>query len=211
MKKYKVYLFDFDGTLFDTSLALQMVFKKSYEAVGVTIREDQVAWLSRVPLPESYKELNAPTDLASKKIFYDKIEETVNSEESVNLSEYFPETEEFFKYVKTHNISIGIVTSNNSRHVRDILNHFDLPLEMFKVIIGNVEAPRPKPDPLPVQVALKELGIKDHLEDIVYVGDSPNDCLSAINAGISYIYLDRENNGLYKDKSITNLMELFND
>ncbi len=211
MIKHKVYLFDFDGTLFDTSLALEMVFKEAYAAVGVNVRKDQVGWLSRVPLPESYRELNAPDDPESKRVFINVIEETLNSEESIALTKPFEETLEFIKFVKTHNISVGIVTSNNSNHVRDILKHFNIEPSLFKVIIGNVEAPVPKPDPLPINVALKELGISFNLQEVIYVGDSRNDCLSAINAGVDYCFLDRENRGHYKDKSIKNLMELFND
>ena len=210
MKNYKLYLFDFDGTLFDTSKALNMVFKKSFAKIGTIIHDDQITWLSRVPLKEAYEELNCPSDKEVIKEFIDAINENVDSKESINLTETFDETMEFISYAHRHNISIGIVTSNNSNHVKDILKHFDIPVDRFDVIVGNVEAPTPKPNPLPIQVALEMVNYNGDLQDVVYVGDSHNDCLSAINAGIDTYLLDRKQNSKEPYKKIKNLMELFN-
>ena len=209
MKHYKVYLFDFDGTLFDTSKALGYVFKAAYGAVGINIEDSQVMYLSRIPLPVSYEELHAPKDAASWKKFLDVIAETINSDKSVELSDPYPETMEFFKHAKENNLTIGIVTSNNSKHVKDVLSYHKIPLDDVAVIIGNQEAPVPKPDPMPINVALKALGMENHKEDVVYIGDAKNDCLSAINAGIDYYFLDREEQGHYPDRAIADLMELF--
>lgn len=209
MKKYKLYLFDFDGTLFDTSKALNMVFKVSFAKVGVQVRDDQITWLSRVPLPEACRVLNCPDDEASKKLFIDTINASVDSQESINLTELFEESIAFFDYVKKNNVHIGIVTSNNANHVKDILKHFNIPLSLFDVIVGNVEAPIPKPDPLPINVALKMALYDGELSDVVYIGDSHNDCLSAINANIDTYLLDRLGNSSEPYKKIKNLMNLF--
>ena len=210
MKRYKLYLFDFDGTLFDTSKALNMVFKVSFAKVGKVITDDQITWLSRVPLKEAYEELGCPSDEESIRTFIDKINESVDSKESINLTEMFPETKEFLEYAHEHDIKIGIVTSNNSNHVKDILRHFNIPSDYFTVIVGNVEAPTPKPSPIPVQVGLKMANYQGDLMDVIYVGDSHNDCLSAINAGIDNCLLDRHGTSKEKFKKIKNLMELFN-
>ena len=209
MKKYKLYLFDFDGTLFDTSLALNMVFKRSFAKVGCIIKDEQITWLSRVPLKEAYEELNCPSDEASIKLFIDTINESVDSKESINLTRMFDETLEFFRIAKKNNIDIGIVTSNNSNHVKDILNHFNIPVDLFKVIVGNVEAPIPKPNPLPINVALKMANYQGDLNDVIYVGDSHNDCLSAINAKVDTVLLDRTKSSKEKFKKIENLLNLF--
>ncbi|MCR5333005.1 MAG: HAD family hydrolase [Bacilli bacterium] len=209
MKRYKLYLFDFDGTLFDTSKALNMVFKVSFAKVGTTVTDDQITWLSRVPLFEAYEELGCPSDAASVKLFIDTINASVDSKESINLTELFHDTAEFLKYAKENDVHIGIVTSNNSNHVKDILNHFNIPTDSFDVIVGNVEAPTPKPDPLPINVALKMANYQGDLKDVIYVGDSHNDCLAAINAGVDHLLLDRHSNSTENFKKIKSLLDLF--
>ena len=209
MKRYKLYLFDFDGTLFDTSKALNMVFKVSFAKVGTTVTDDQITWLSRVPLFEAYEELGCPSDAASVKLFIDTINASVDSKESINLTELFHDTAEFLKYAKKNDVHIGIVTSNNSNHVKDILNHFNIPADSFDVIVGNVEAPTPKPDPLPINVALKMANYQGDLKDVIYVGDSHNDCLAAINAGVDHLLLDRHSNSTENFEKIKSLLDLF--
>ena len=104
---------------------------------------------------------------------------------------------------------LGIVTSNNVPHVRDVLRKFDMQKDFFTVLVGNREAPNPKPSPEPILKALEMINYKGDKKDICYVGDSLNDCISAVNAGIVPILLDRDDE--YKDvpyKTIKSLKEL---
>ena len=119
---------------------------------------------------------------------------------------------EFHNYVKEHDIKVGIVTSNNIPHVKDIYRVKDIDCSNFVVFIGNQEAQTPKPDPLPLNTALKTLNYDGDLMDVVYVGDSINDCLAADNAHIDSFLLDRDN--VYHDsgyKIIHSLMDLFKE
>ena len=65
--------------------------------------------------------------------------------------------------------------------------------DFFKEIVGNKEAPIPKPNPQPILKALEMLNYQGDKKDVCYVGDSLNDCLAATNAGITPILLDRDN------------------
>ena len=50
---------------------------------------------------------------------------------------------------------------------------------------------------------------KGDLKDVVYIGDSHNDCLAAINAGISYYLIERDEDRDLEFPKIYSLMELF--
>lgn len=54
--------------------------------------------------------------------------------------------------------------------------------DRFEVIVGGDTAPSPKPDPAPLRLACRELGVDP--VDAVMVGDSPTDILAATRAGM---------------------------
>lgn len=209
MDKYLLYLFDFDGTLFDTLPSSKYVFRKAYENIGMSLDEEQVLGFTREPIPDSYKRLGGPREKFSS--FMDDIEKYVNSEESVRLTGIFDDTYDTIIDLRMDEADLGIVTSNNVPHVRDVLRKFDMQKDFFTVLVGNREAPTPKPSPEPILKALEMVGYKGDKKQVCYVGDSLNDCLSAVNAGIVPILLDRDDE--YKDapyqriKSLRDLLD----
>ena len=207
MQKFQLYLFDFDGTLFDTLPSSKYVFRKAYENIGFQFSEDDVLGFTREPIPDSYARLGAPKEKFGS--FMEDIEKYVNSQESVNLTGIYDDTYDTIIDLRMDEADLGIVTSNNVPHVRDILKKFDMQKDFFAVLVGNREAPNPKPSPEPILKALEMIGYKGDKKDVCYVGDSLNDCISAVNAGIVPILLDRD--GEYKDipyQTIKSLKEL---
>ena len=207
MQKFQLYLFDFDGTLFDTLPSSKYVFRKAYENIGFQFSEDDVLSFTREPIPDSYARLGAPKEKFDS--FMEDIEKYVNSQESVNLTGIYDDTYDTIIDLRMDEADLGIVTSNNVPHVRDILKKYDMQKDFFAVLVGNREAPNPKPSPEPILKALEMIGYKGDKKDVCYVGDSINDCISAVNAGIVPILLDRD--GEYKDvpyQTIKSLKEL---
>jgi len=207
MDKYQLYLFDYDGTLFDSLACSKWVFRTAYKQIGIELKEEDVLSLTREPITHSFKRLGAPAELWETFIFY--IDKYVMSSESVDLTDIYDDTYDTIIDLRMQEADLGIVTSNNVAHVREVLKKFDLQNDFFNVLVGVKEAPNPKPSPEPVLKALEMLGYKGDKKDVCYVGDSLNDCKSAVNAGVVPILLDR--NDEYKDapyKRIKSLREL---
>ena len=191
MQQFQLYLFDFDGTLFDTLPSSKYVFKMAYQSIGFTCNEEEVLGFTREPIPDSYARLGAPKEKFD--YFMEQIERYVNSKESVNLTNIFDDTYDAIIDLRMLEADLGIVTSNNVPHVRDVLRKFDMQQDFFNVLVGNREAPNPKPSPEPILKALEMINYQGDKKDVCYVGDSINDCLSAKEAGIVPILLDRNN------------------
>ena len=187
--KYDVFLFDFDGTLFDTLESSIYVFEEAYAHMGIKVDHDEVLGYTREPIPNSYVRLVGSMDGYDK--FIADIDRLVKSQKVTDMAVLYPDTARILKYLKDNKKLVGIVTSNSRIHVLDVLNRFDL-APYFDVIVGNEIAPIPKPNPAPILKALKLLNIKDK-EKVVYIGDALNDALAAVNAGVNPILLDRLN------------------
>ena len=190
MKAYKYYLFDFDGTLIDSIHSSEYVFMEAYKAIGITIKKEDVLGYTREPIPDSYKRLNAPEEKWG--LFAERILALGNSQKSVDLCDIYDDTYDTIADLRMAEATLGIVTSNNAPHVRDILRKFGLENLFFEVIVGNGEAPVPKPNPMPLNKALEMLGYGGDRSDVVYVGDSLNDVKAALAAHITPILLDRD-------------------
>ena len=201
LNEFDVFLFDFDGTLFDTLESSIYVFEEAYKHIGIKVNHDEVLGYTREPIPNSYKRLVGSMD--GYPSFIKDIDDLVHSQKVVDMTEIYSETAEILKFLKANKKTVGIVTSNSKKHVIDVLNKFGL-TSYFDVIVGNKEAPNPKPSPEPILKALELLG-EQNKEKVVYIGDALNDAIAATNAGVTPILLDRLNEfSEYKQYRIIN-------
>lgn len=191
MQKFLVYLFDFDGTLFDSLRACKYVFKKAYANLNIEINEEDVVGWTREPLPVSYARIGAPKEKFAS--FFKDVTNYVNSQESTALTDLYPDTYDTVIDLRMDEAELAVVTSNTASHVRDVLRKFDMQKDFFSVIVGNLEVKEVKPHPAPILKALEMLNYHGDLKDVCYVGDALNDCLAAVNAGVTPILLDRHN------------------
>lgn len=211
MKKYDLYLFDFDGTLFYTLPSLIDIFLGAFKEIGLNAKKEDCLRYSRIPLTESFAELGGTKEMVAP--FVEALERLIDDKQIMAKSEKYEESDAFFSYLNKNKIRAGIVTSNNKSHVLDMLIEFSVPLDTFEIIVGNKEAEGTKPDPRPILKALELAKIdKNDYSKVVYVGDALNDVLAAHNAGIDAVLLDRnkEFDDYPQYQRIYNLMELFN-
>lgn len=212
MREFKVYLFDFDGTLFNTEKSLIYVFEESFGAVGLSIDRNKVMEISRKPLPQTYQELHGDPLKIPK--FQQVLWDVNNSKKSAELITPYLETMMVLNYLNNKYLPCAIVTSNSIGHVYDVLDMQHMPRDLFQAYVGIKEITKIKPDPQSIFIALKKLGYREDLKDVCYVGDGLNDVLAAKNAGVTPILIDR--NDEYKDNDeidceiIHNLKELIN-
>ena len=196
-KDFEVYLFDFDGTLVDSHDSLTLVFAGAYSKVGVKVPDGYVRRLMRVPLYVGYSELNGPDDENSKQIFGLEIIRLLDDHEVLKATRPYSDTISVLTKLKEKGKTLGIVTSNNQKHVKEVLNFLNIDENLFSIIVGNQETKKHKPNPDPILKAMELLGIDDKSK-VTYVGDGLDDMRSAKNAEVTPILVDRLNE--YKDE-----------
>lgn len=208
MHKIKLCLLDFDGTLFNTIESLYPVFVNSFKEVGITIKDEDCLQLTRVRLSEGFHMHGGKDE--DIQIYYDAIEKYLNTKETVEATKLYKDTIEFLNKSKNASFDLGIVTSNNTVHVKDILKFFNIDEGLFKTYVGNRESRIHKPKPDPIFVALEQYGGDIEKEEVIYVGDAMADMQCAEAAGVIPVYLDRNNERL-SDKyiRITSLLDIF--
>jgi pyrophosphatase PpaX len=173
-------LFDFDGTLVDTT---EMIFQSMRHATSSVLGRDDLSreeLLANVgqPLPRQMEVLDAEKAELLLEAYRAHHEEHHDA-----LIGEFPGVDEALARLRTAGVRVVVVTSKRRRSVEMALEKFpglDLVVDRF-VTMEDTE--RHKPDPEPLLKGLELMGGITK-EQAAYVGDSPFDVQAAKAAGL---------------------------
>ena len=180
MNKYRLLLFDLDGTLCDTDeMIVQTMLEiyKSYKPLKVRTREE-LYYFSGPPIFETLKrefpdydpnEMHGVFRRVSK-AFYAPYVKAYQDEIKV------------LKALKEKGYLLGVVTNKGKALTTYSLEicHID---GLFDVVISADDVNIPKPNPDGVFKAMEQLKIKNK-QDVLYLGDNDIDYETASNAGV---------------------------
>lgn len=179
MHKYKVLLFDLDGTLCDTDeMLIQSFFAlyKKYRPAKIRTREELI-YFSGPPIKKTL--VDEFPDYSFEEI-YKAFQET-SRELYLPYVKAFDNEIETLKKLKEAGYLLGVVTNKGAPLTKYSLevSHID---GLFDVVISADDVNAPKPSPLGIDKALERLGIEDKGK-VLYIGDNDIDYETATNAG----------------------------
>ena len=180
MRKYKVLLFDLDGTLCDSDeMLIQSFFAlyKKYRPVKIRTREELI-YFSGPPIKKTlsdefpdypFEEIYKAFQVTSKELYRPYVKA-------------FDKEIETLKKLKEAGYLLGVVTNKGAPLTKYSLEvcHIE---DLFDVVISADDVNAPKPSPLGIDKALERLGIEDKGK-VLYIGDNDIDYETATNAGV---------------------------
>ena len=176
--RFRVVLFDLDGTLIDSGPIILASMQHAtrtvlgreiaYEELAATVGGQGLVSQMRALDPDRVDEL-----VEVYKEHNDPLHETL---------EAFDDFLDVLPRLRAEGRRLGIVTAKRHRTVGLALDRFPELAEQFEVVVGYEDTERHKPEPDPVLLALERLGVVP--AEAAYVGDSPFDIQAAKAAGV---------------------------
>jgi HAD superfamily hydrolase (TIGR01509 family) len=170
----RAVLFDWDGTLLNSYTSDTRAYLAMFRGMGINWT---VADLEGHYSPDWYRVFHAAGLPRSKWAAADRLWRRAYRKESPRL---LPGARRVLRTLD-RSFALALVTSGNRHRVRRQLREFEL-TDFFATCICGEDAPRRKPDPAPLQMALARLRLEP--ENCVYVGDAPEDIEMARRARV---------------------------
>jgi pyrophosphatase PpaX len=175
--RFRVVLFDLDGTLIDSG-----------PIILASMRHAAVTVLGREPDEELVRAaIGGPGLVAQMRdLDPDRVDELVEAYRAHNeplheTLESFDGVLDLLPVLRAEGRRLGIVTAKRRATVEFAFQRFPSLRDDIEVLVGADDTERHKPDPDPVLEALRRLDTA--AEDAAYVGDSPFDIRAAKAAG----------------------------
>ena len=173
-------LFDLDGTLADTVDLILRCYRHTMQVHRGEALPDEL-WLAGIgtPLRDQLQGFARDADEV------ERMAETYSSHQREIHDELvapFPGAVDLVRSLREEGSRIGVVTSKRRGMAERTLERCGL-AGLCDVLVGADDVVRGKPDPEPVLLALKLLGLEDRAEATLFVGDAPFDVRAGREAG----------------------------
>jgi pyrophosphatase PpaX len=181
-KKLKAVLFDLDGTLIDSIGLIVDAMHHAFEGFTGTVPADS-AWMAGIGTP-LFKQLalyaRSPEELELLREKY-RAYQFIHHD---NVIKEYPGTTVVLENLHQRGLVMGIVTSKGDELARRGLELTGI-AKYFPVVISADSVTKYKPEPEPVLLALKQLGV--NADEALMMGDSPHDISSGNSAHVQTI------------------------
>ena len=181
---YKLAIFDFDGTLVDSTPGIVDVMKIVIDEYKFEPKMlDEWSLLVGVPLPKQMeiilpdRDADFHLEVANR---YRAIYDTM----AVEICPPFADMMPMLETLQSEGVTITIATSKRRNLVEVVLDHHKI-TDMFKMVLGAQDVTNHKPHPESVHQTIQKLGIP--IAETVVIGDSVFDLDMARNAGADAI------------------------
>lgn len=184
MKRYTIYIFDFDYTLVDSSRGIVTCFRHVLGNHGHTgVTDTEIKRTIGKTLEESFSILTGITEAGTLADYKSEYVKAADVHMTANTF-FFPETIEVLETLKSQGAVLGIVSTKFRYRILDLFEktgHDGL----VDFIVGGEDVTAAKPDPEGLLLAIGRASGGGKSE-VLYVGDSVVDAATAQAAGTDF-------------------------
>ena len=179
--RYKLVIFDYDGTLADTRGPIVAAKQETMLALGLPVLDEEacastIGLTAEMAFRETYPDLPDETIRKCVDLYrtnFAKLMETA-------VPPLFPGVTDVLKRIAASGMTLSIASSRQDRMLIELLKKQDL-YRFFPYILGGNDTPRLKPHPDAVIRTVTDLHVRP--EEALVVGDMPYDILMGSRAG----------------------------
>ncbi len=185
-REYDFWLLDLDGTVVDIEQSyIHEVIREVGDRLGhgFTDREAELLWYG---IGNARDELLSASDI-DRDAFWDTFHEVEKPETRADATYVYDDAADF---VPTLSEPVGVVTHCQEYLTGPVLERLDI-ADWFDTVVCCSDETGWKPDPTPVQMAMRELGVAHNGHVGAMAGDDPQDVEAAHNAGIDGVHVSR--------------------
>lgn len=177
----ELVIFDFDGTLADTTDSILVTYRRTISELGLTARsDDECRATIGLPLREGFRHLYpdfSDGELDACVVTYRRI---FNENKGRFKTRLYPGVLETLEELKEKGVTMSIASSRSRVSLVELCDSAEISC-FFNLILGGDDVAHAKPNPEPVLLTLKTLGCE--ARNAVVVGDMPVDIAMGNGAG----------------------------
>lgn len=179
--KPRLIIFDFDGTLADTTATILRTYRMAIEYIGAEDRSDaQCQATIGVPLKEGFRQLYPNFTDAELENCVKVYREIFNANKKDLIPTLFPGVKDTLEKLSKMGIKMSIASSRSRDTLLEFCQDNDIE-KYFTLILGADDVNHAKPDPEPVNKTLELLNVEP--DQAIVVGDMPVDIKMGLGAG----------------------------
>lgn len=182
---YKAILFDLDGTLTDSGEGITKSVQYALERIGKPEPDLQkLRVFVGPPLIEQFEEyagIDEKTARRAVEIYRERYAPI-----GIYENELYPGIEDMLVGLKNRGYKIGIASSKPENFVKIVAEYFHIESYFDEIVGSEPEGGRTNKTEV-IEEALRRMGLTDHRDQVIMVGDKEHDVFGARRAGLECI------------------------